>query len=386
MLDAELIDDLGAAEQVRSEWDGLAQACGLPLMSPAWVLAWWRHLAPPDAQPRVALVREGGRLVGLAPFFVQPDKPGRIDYRLPGIELSVRLAPLALPGREWDVAEALAGLLARASPRPDAIALEGTPLASHWPTALCERWPGPIRPVARSYVTYGCPTVALGMPSYDAWLAGKSGHFRERMRKLRRKFEAAGGTVRLSTRATLGEDIATLLRLHTTRWESLGDSNLVARSESMPAMLADAGDGLIDMERFRLMVLEIEGEAVAAHLAIAAGGEVLGVNGGWDERFAHLSPTVVHCTYLIEESIERGERRIDLGLGEQSYKQRLADGSDPVTWVLVMLPGPRMALTVLRTTPLLARYALKGAAKRALTDEQADRARALRARLAGGRG
>jgi CelD/BcsL family acetyltransferase involved in cellulose biosynthesis len=385
MLDGESIVDLGGLHDISAEWDVLAVACGLPQMSPAWLLAWWRHLAPVGAEPRAVAVREAGALVGLAPFFVEPRKPGRIDYRLPGIELAVRLAPLALPGREWHVAEAIARQLVEADPRPDAIALEGAPLASHWQTALCERWPGPVRPISRRYATYGCPTVSLGEGDYETWLARKSAHFRERMRKLRRKFEAAGGSMRLSTRARLGADVATLLRLHTTRWESLGASNLVARGERMGAMLEDVGERLIDEGRFRLMMLEVEGEPVSAHLALAAGGEVLGVNGGWSERWARLSPTVVHCLYLIEDAIARGERRIDLGLGEQSYKRRLADGDDPVAWALIVTPGRRMPLTLLRTAPLLARYAARDAAKRLLTDEQADGLRAARSRLLGGR-
>jgi CelD/BcsL family acetyltransferase involved in cellulose biosynthesis len=254
-------------------------------------------------------------------------------------------------------------------------------LASHWPVALRESWPGLIRPLMRRYSIYGSPTVSLSQPSYEAWLKTKSAHFREHMRKQRRKFEAAGGSTRLSTAETLEDDIDTLMRLHTTRWESLGASNLVARGERMPAMLRDVGQQLLTENRFRLMVLEIDGEPIAAHLVLAAGGEILAVNGGWDERWARLSPTVVHCLYLIENAIEHGDQRIDLGLGEQAYKRRLADGNDPVAWVLLMVPGKRLALTATRTTPLLARYAARDTAKRALTKEQIDSLRSLRQRV-----
>jgi CelD/BcsL family acetyltransferase involved in cellulose biosynthesis len=380
--DYELITDLSAMEALYAEWDALAVAGKLPQMSPAWQLAWWRHLAPDVAQPRVIAVRNKSRLVGIAPFFVQPSaRHRRVDYRLPGIELAVRLAPLALPGSEWRVAGAIGRALDQADPRPDAIALEGSPLASHWPVALRESWPGPMRPLMRRYSIYGSPTVSLREPSYEAWLRTKSAHFREHMRKQRRKFEAAGGSARLSTAETLDSDIDTLMRLHTTRWESLGASNLVARGERMPAMLRDVGRQLLAESRFRLMVLELDGEPISAHLALAAGGEILAVNGGWDERWARLSPTVVHCLYLIENAIEHGDERIDLGLGEQAYKRRLADGNDPVAWVLLMVPGRRLALTATRTTPLLARYGVRDAAKRALTKEQIDALRSLRQRV-----
>ena len=177
MLDGEPIVDLGAMTDIYAEWDSLAIACALPQMSPAWLMAWWRHLAPESAVPRVIAVRDAGRLVGLAPFFVEPGKGGRVDYRLPGIELAVRLAPLAIPGREWEVAESFAHVLAETAPTPDVIALEGGPLASHWPTALRERWQGPVRPIVSRYAIYGCPTVTLSEPSYEEWLSGKSAHF-----------------------------------------------------------------------------------------------------------------------------------------------------------------------------------------------------------------
>lgn len=382
MLDAELIVDLPALEGLRAEWDALAIANALPLMSPAWIMAWWSHLAPPTAEPRVVTVREHGKLVGLAPFFVEPNaRSRRVDYRLPGIELSVRLAPLAVPGREWPVAEAIGGVLRSARPRPDVIALEGAPVASHWPLALRESWPGALRPIMRQYSVHSCPTVSLGEPTYDAWLASKSAHFRASMRKARRKFEAAGGSARTSNGQTLSADIATLVRLHTARWESLGRSNLVAMGERMPAMLEAVGRQLLEERRFRLVILEIAGEPISAHLALAAGGEVLGVNGGWDERWARLSPTVVCSLHLIEDAIAQGDRRMDLGLGEQGYKRRIADGSDPVAWSILIPPRGRLPLTAARMAPLLARNTARDVAKRALTLEQTNRLRTIRRRL-----
>src|SRR4051794_29147079 len=128
MPEAELIVDAERLVELTPEWDALAVACGLPQMSPAWVLAWWRHVAPDGALPRTVVVRDGEAIIGLAPFYVTPSDGGRIDYRLPGIELAGRLAPLAHAGREWDVAEAVAETLAQAEPRPDALRFEATPL------------------------------------------------------------------------------------------------------------------------------------------------------------------------------------------------------------------------------------------------------------------
>jgi CelD/BcsL family acetyltransferase involved in cellulose biosynthesis len=352
-------------------------------MAPGFVLAWWRHVAPPDAQPRLVTVRDEGRLVGIAPFYVEPSaRRARIDYRLPGIELCGGMSPLAAPGREWEVAASIGAALADAAPRPHLIALEGLPISTPWASALHDGWPGARRPTVRRYHVHGCPVVTLREPSFDAWLSGKSANFRGQMRRLRRQFAAAGGTSRLTTDATLEHDVATFVRLHTQRWEGRGNSNLVQLGERLPAFLNDVGAALLPSERFRLRVLELDGEAISAQLFLAAGRTVLYLNGGWDERHAKLKPSMLGLLDTVEATFEQGEQqRIDLGPGEQIYKQRFADGNEPIGWNILVPPGHRRALTRAHTAPMLARYALRDVAKRSLSDDQAAKLRALRTRL-----
>jgi CelD/BcsL family acetyltransferase involved in cellulose biosynthesis len=83
----------------------------------------------------------------------------------------------------------------------------------------------------------------------------------------------------------------------------------------------------------------------------------------------------------LEECFERGDARLNLGPGEQPYKLRFADGSDPVAWSLLLLPGRRLPLTAARVAPMIASRELRDFAKRVLDDEQSDRLRALRGRL-----
>lgn len=382
MLLPQLVTDRDALEPLAAEWDALAVAGDRPQMAPGFVLAWWRHVAPPDAQPRLVTVREEGRLVGIAPFYVEPSaRRARIDYRLPGVEICGGLAPLAVPGREWEVAASIGAALADATPQPHLIALEGLPVATQWAAALCDRWPGGSRPTLRRYHVHGCPIVTLREPSFDEWLAGKSSNFRGQMRRLRRQFAAAGGTTRLTTDATLEQDVEAFVRLHTQRWEGLGSSNLVQLGERLPAFLQDVGEALLPSGRFRMRMLEVDGEPISAQLFLAAGDTVLYLNGGWDERHAKLKPSMLGLLDTVEATYAQGERRIDLGPGEQAYKQRFADGNDPIGWNILMPPGPRRLITRAHTAPMLTRYALRDVAKRALTDEQVKRLRTLRTRL-----
>jgi CelD/BcsL family acetyltransferase involved in cellulose biosynthesis len=380
MLEAELIEDMRRLEELRPEWHELAVASSSPMSLPAWMLGWLRHLAPAGAKPRVVAVRERGRLIGLAPMFIEINKPGRVDCRLLNAS-APRASPLAVAGREWEVAELMGQVLAETRPRADAIALESGPVASHWPQALCCTWPGRVAPHAIQYNVMSSPVVSLASGSFEDWLASKSANFRAQMRRRRRQFAESGGVVRISTQETLRGDLDAFFRLHRSRWEGRGPSSIVESEDGVHAMLADVGAELLDGGRFRLILLELGGEPIAAQIHAAAGGEVLFLNGGWDERFARLSPSVLCLLAALEDAFARGDRRMDLAPGVQPYKLRMADGDDPVAWTLLMLPGPRLPLTYARTAPMLARRRLIELANRTLSEEQKDRLRRVRAGL-----
>jgi CelD/BcsL family acetyltransferase involved in cellulose biosynthesis len=382
LLEANLITDADALARLRDEWDELALACELPLMAPAWLLAWWRNIAVEGSLLRVLELREGGRLVGLAPFHVPPSR-SRVDYRLLGIGVGAPLAPLSQPGREGEVARAIGRALSRARPRPDLVVLQGVPLAAGWHDALVDVWPGRIKPISNVYRTRAFPTIELGGGSLEGWLSGRSSKFRSAMRRLARRFEDEGGSWRISTEATLERDVETFERLHAARWQGRGQSTVVAYGGRMRAMLIDAARALIADQRFRLWVMEIEGEAVAADIYISGGGIAVGINGGWDERFKRLSPPLLATMHTVEDCIFRGERRVEMGPGGESHKTRFADADNPVVWSVLMAPGRRLARTLALTAPMLTGNAAGKLAKRVLTPEQVDALRTLRG-VAGG--
>ncbi len=381
MLDGELVTDVERLEALAPEWDALAVAVALPQMSPAWVLAWWRHVAPAGVVPRTVAVREGGALVGIAPYYVDATAAGRVDYRLPGIELTGRLAPLAPAGRERDVAAAIGRALAGASPRPEALLFEAAAAEPDWSGALRSGWPGSLRPPLQRTRVDGSPFVSLREASFDAWLDGKSSNFRSQMRRLRRRFAQAGGSARVATRATLAVDAAAFTRLHAGRWQDRGHSNLSDLGAHFSALIVDAGERLLDERRLTLRTLELDGEPICSQLFIEAGGRMLFVNGGWDERHAALKPSMVGLLDAVEDAFERGSGQLDLGVGEQSYKQRFADGDDALQWAMLLAPGRRLPLSIARSAPTLLRAQLRTAALRGLSNAQTERLRRLRRRL-----
>jgi CelD/BcsL family acetyltransferase involved in cellulose biosynthesis len=380
-LDAEILADPERIDALAPEWQALAAACGEPLAAPAWVLTLSREMAGASETPRIVTVREDGRLVGLAPLCADLTKPRRAaDYRLLAGDMP-RTTLLALAGREWEAAGAVAAALAHADPRLDMLGLESVPIASSWPVALAEQWPGRARPLLRRYFTMSSPTVSLAQESFDAWLGAKSSNFRSQMRRMRRRFAEAGGSGRFSTRETLHDDWAAMVRLHTGRWEGRGASSIVAGGDALAAAYETIGQQLLEQGDFRLRVLELDGTPISVQLFAAVGGEAIYLNGGWDEQFAQFKPAMLGILDAIEDSFARGDRRMDLGPGAQPYKLRFADGTDPVAWWVLIPPGRRMPLALARTLPRTTWRELRDAAKRGLSPERVDRLRALRARL-----
>jgi CelD/BcsL family acetyltransferase involved in cellulose biosynthesis len=383
MRDAEMIVDVAEAESLAPEWDALAVAASKPFAAPAWVLAWWHHVAPSSISPRLLVVRDSGRLVGVAPFYAQPRRRGVVEYRLMASDFGGSMEPLALPGREWDVAAEFARALAGARPRPDVLALGPMPIASPWPSALSAGWEGPMSPLVRRLRIAGAHVIVLDAGSYDAWFASLGAKLRRDLRRCERLFEEAGGSTRWSTAETLRADVEAFSRLHRGRWEGRGWSRLADMGARLPEWLEELGRGLIAQGRFRMCLLEIGGSPICADFQISAGDDLVPMNAGWDERYANLSPAKVAVLRVMRSAFDQNVRRVSLGSGDSSIKLRLANANEPVAWTLVMPLSAGLPGAYVRALPDLLRVRARDVVYRALPPERVERTRSTLRRLRG---
>src|SRR5688500_16628471 len=139
-ITAEIVSDEDALAALAPDWLDLWRRVpsALPFQAPFWLIPWWRHFRP--GALFVLTARRDGRLVGLAPGYIEDGRLGRRILPL-GISLSDHLDILVDPdcaeaglqtlasaafsrADEWDVWE-LEALL------PDAVALR-LPLAAGW--------------------------------------------------------------------------------------------------------------------------------------------------------------------------------------------------------------------------------------------------------------
>ena len=356
----QVIEDADALTDVLQGWDALAVGANRPWCAPAWSLAWWRHARTGDARLRIVLVFDGERLIGVGPFFAQIGQLGLAEYRLLGAGNFHRLQPLAEPDHEDDVAAAIASALADARPTPSSVVLEGLDARSCWPARLRSEWPGRLRPHLRCDLVMPAPVLHLP-ESAEAWLAGRSSNFRQQLGRRRRRLERAGAKPRYSeTPHELARDLDALFALHHGRWSARGGSG--ALSSAIELTLREAVTGSTPA-RARLWLLEVDGEPIAAQLFASAGHEVTYWGGGLAASWSQDAPGIQLIAREIELACERGMRRIDFGGGDQEYKRRLTDTSDPVAWRTLFPLGTRYPLTRAQLAPKHVRTAARNAAR-----------------------
>ena len=354
MATAQLIEDVVEAEAIHEAWDGLAQASQRPFCSPAWMLAWWRNARPGQARLRIVVVRDGGELIGVAPFFSIRALGGINELRLLASRTSVRAEPLAKPGTEEEIAAATVDLLRSVRPRPDLVLFEGIPTTSRWPLLLYNAWHSGAAPFRhRAYPTLA-PTLDLRGREYEQWLRSRPSHFRREAFRRRRLLEQRGAVFRLvEDLSEVAGALDSFFRLHHSRWQQRGGSSVL--TEGVQAMLLDAALVLVREGRFRIWTITVADEVISAHIFIVAGGEVAYWLGGFDQEWAKYGPAIQSVLKALEHAWEQGNLRMDFGAGAQEYKYSFAEGQDVLESVMIAPRASRYPLTRIQIAPRLVR-------------------------------
>ncbi|MFN2595263.1 MAG: GNAT family N-acetyltransferase [Actinomycetota bacterium] len=338
----EVFGDPTTLDRIQDEWDALASERGRPYSSPVWMLSWWRQVAPSAAQPRfVAGFDERGRMCGIAPFFAQRNAAGLWTYRILGASTSPRAEPLASAEREEEFVGEVVRKLAELRPFPALIRLEGIPSGSPWPRGFRMQWPTAETPKLAQVDSMGSPTLSIS-GTYDEWFAARTRNFRQQMRRTQRQLAEQGAVLdRASGEDDLRNAVAALRNLHEQRWASRGGSAVMStRVERMLLDIVNSDEGT---KRLRLWTIKVGDRIISSQAFLSSGGEVTYWLGGFDEAWRAYRPSIIAILAAIQESFARGDRRVDLGGGSQSYKLRFTDGEDTLEWWAVVPPGPTSA-------------------------------------------
>lgn len=341
-------------------WNALAR--DIPFRGWEWLHAWWRHYGA-GRELFLLGVEEGGRLAGIAPWYLeQSPARGRVLRMLgSGDVCSDYLSVLTTPPYEEAVTAAVAQWLTVADdPRSDGgnawdlLELSGVEstdsvvaqLVAHLSEEGCvvHRRPGP-----------NCWRIELPA-TWDKYVAGLSRSHRRQVRRSERTLAAPGHAV-LSTsddEALLRRGFEILVDLHQRRRQSLGEPGCFAcprfagflreMSESLigcdyrahdadpacgagfdPERSAEPGGARpaqrsLVRPRVEIHWLEIDGRPAAAELQLVAGGIAFAYQAGIEPDLLDKEPGRLMNVALLKRSIEQGLTGFDFLRGDEPYK------------------------------------------------------------------
>jgi CelD/BcsL family acetyltransferase involved in cellulose biosynthesis len=302
------------------DWDCL-------FVLPPWLEAWAETLGKGETT-LLRAVRQGGRLLGVAPLRLQGD---RVSFLGSADVCDYQDFVLAEEGATAAPAffRALLGHL-------EGLGVRRLDLGALRPGAAARRFLPDAAQAAGWEVAWAPDGVAveLDLPStWDAFLARLDKKERHEVRRKLRRLEGEGPVrYRRATPAeAAGAGAERFLRLFAGYREDKAEFLTPGREAFFRQLLkATARDGLAE-----LAFLEVGGEAVAGVLCFAYRDTVYLYNNGYDPSWEHLSVGFASKVWSIRESIGRGARRYDLLKGDEAYKLRL--GGRPVPLVRCLL-------------------------------------------------
>jgi CelD/BcsL family acetyltransferase involved in cellulose biosynthesis len=363
MLETQLIRDTAELQALAPEWAALLprSASDEPMLSPGWLLAWWRIFGEPEGRElRTVAFRDGARLVGLAPLAVRRRTrlpwTGMLCLELLGTGeeaddgvCSEYVGIVAERGAEEAVTQAFAALLADS----DALGpwhhlvLDGMNGDTALPLLLAEELRARRLHVAAE-LDNGAAYIALPA-TWDAYLASLPGSRRSLVKRAVSQLERwAGGALR-HHRATLPGEVEEgrriLIELHQERWTAAGRPGAFGHGR-FRAFHESAMSWLLDSGALDLSWLSVRGEPVAASYSMVWNNKVYYYQGGRSVALPrNLRPGLALHAYNIRAAIADGRREYDFLAGMARYKTELAAMARPLLRLRVVQPSLRESLT-----------------------------------------
>ena len=324
---------------LRGPWRLLAG--DVPFRSWEWLAAWWEQYGQARGVELYTLACfEGETLVAIAPWYRQRTPLGRVVRALGDGEVcSDYLGIPCVPGREREVAEAVATYLTSASAATgwDLLRLEALDADDATITALAaslgagghataER-PGPscwriVLPLdaAEAAAPAGPLAAAEVRRRWDAYLNTLSRSHRSQTRRCERRCQTLPAELHVvHSTGELSAAFDILVALHQRRRSQLSDPGLFA-SPRMQAFHRDAAERLLATGRLWLAWLEVDGRPVAAQYGAHSADTLYLYQSGVDPAALDLEPGRMMLVMTMHHALGRGIRCIDLLRGDESYK------------------------------------------------------------------
>ena len=338
-------------DALQEQWDQLFDQNGFSVFqSFSWQRTWWKHYGEgnPDMRLNILLVYEGGRVVGIAPFFVEV-------LRVYGL---LRIRRMGLIGRgqsdyqDFLVAEgcdqvsldAVAGHIAKHRGAFDIVVIED--FSDRSPRNIV--WSEALRKVGLNVereVTDYCPRVVF-KPTWEESLAAIPCNNNRKMEKFRRQIASKfkGEVEFTDEKSSFQDDFQDFARLHQQRWKRSGWPGLF-EDPKFERFFRDALEQQKQRGKLVLAFFRIEGDRRLAIVGFKHRDEFQYYLSGLGDpgKTAHHSPGLVLHTHSMEYLFHQGFHVYDFLRGSESYKMDLGGIPVPQWTISAVFPGEETA-------------------------------------------
>lgn len=311
-----------------AEWDALRSRARTDnvFVGHAFLATWWEHFRR-ERDARIYVVREPhGRAIAIVPLYVE-HKATRFGavHVLRNVGFGDVVNPdfldaLCLPGDEDRVARALMPILRADRSWQHAEFSELAPEGSlvRMATLWQERGPLDVRIEPRSI----CPYIALPA-SFEDYLARCNPHFRQQLRRYRRKIEKdlAVEWRQVGVDVDVATGIEQLARLHQERMEATERGGNFRKDDYL-AFHRGVAERLHRTGELFFWLVYVEGAPAATHYGFIDGATYYGYQMGFTSLYHKYSPGHYMTGRVMEMLIERGVREMNLLRGTDEWKFR----------------------------------------------------------------
>ncbi len=335
MLQVHEIDDDRQLDELTPEWNDLLGRCSHAgiFQTPEWLTTCRRFFGRGSCLTALA-VRDGGLLVGLAPFEIAHiyGLPLR-RLRFVGNGRSDYLDIIADDGSAEDVLQAVFAWLTEHRSRWDIVDLQEIPEGEYGSVGVweCGSPDTPTLPYSHtptlSHSLFDqelCPYMPLA-PTWEETIAGLGKKMRYNLgyyeRLMRRRFDVEMGTF---DGDRLDEGLDALFRLHTERWKKrwlpgvLSGDHTRAFHRELAALFMGRG-------WLRFHTLRLDGEIKAVLYCLAYKSKTCYYIGGFDPELARYSLGTVLTGSAISQAVREGCTEFDFLRGDEGYKTHWTD-------------------------------------------------------------
>jgi CelD/BcsL family acetyltransferase involved in cellulose biosynthesis len=325
------VTDATALADVEAGWDELAKAMRRP--SPFMLHAWirdWSLFAEDEGRLAVEVAHRDGRLVAALPFIVH----SRFGIKVAGF-IGGSASPLGDVLLAADEPEETANaLVERArSGGQQLVDLFGLPGQSRLAALLPDN---DLRLIQR----VDAPVLDLS-PGWDNVYKSKTSSKTRNLHKRRRRQLGELGKLEVSVARTVDElddAITAAFELHQLRWEGRPDGSNFGTPAGQ-RFHREAVRDLAALDIPRIVLLKLDGRAIAFHYYLAFCGRMYVHRLAFDPALARYSPGLVNTLDAIEAAADEGLTYVEYLGGAERYKADLSDRRDPLYQGIGMATG-----------------------------------------------